>query len=50
MEYKTVLRIPAELAEALKDMAASENRSLNAQIRTILEDVVRMWQAEREKK
>jgi len=47
VEYKTVIRISWELAEAIKDMAAAENRSMNSQIKTILEDVVAMWQAEK---
>ena len=42
-EYSYALRLPADLAKALKDIAAGENRSLNGQIVNILKETVEAY-------
>ena len=39
-DVKTQLRMPAQLAEAIKRLAVDERRSMNAQIVKLLEDAI----------
>ena len=39
-DVKTQLRMPAQLAEAIKHLAVDERRSMNAQIVKLLEDAI----------
>ena len=42
-DYVTAVRMSTKLAEQLKDIAASENRSLNGQIVHILQETVEAY-------
>ena len=42
-EHRFVVRLPKDLFEQLKDIAAGENRSLNGQIVNILKETVEAY-------